>query len=116
MTWLSLDTGDNDPTKFWAYFISSLQQLQPDLGAGALELLQSTQAPKNISILTALINDITAFPDLFAIVLDDYHVIELQAIHDALIFLIDHLPDNMHLVITAHANPLLPLARLPGAR
>ena len=63
VTWLSLDEGDNDPTKFWAYFISSLQRLRPDLGDGALALLQSPQAPPITSILTALINDITAFPD-----------------------------------------------------
>jgi len=64
--------------------------------------------------LTALINNIAVFPDSFAIVLDDYHVIGSQSIHKALIFLIDHLPDNMHLVITTRIDPPLPLAHLRG--
>ena len=112
VTWLSLDETDNDPTKFWAYFISALQQLRPDLGAGALSLLESNQAPPITSILTVLINDITEFPDVFSIVLEDYHVIDFQPIHESLTFMIDHMPVNMHLVITTRVDPALPLARL----
>ncbi len=112
VTWLSLDEADNDSTRFWTYFISSLQGLRPDFGKGALALLQSPQAPPINSTLTTLINEITAFPDSFALVLDDYHVIEAQQIHEALVFLIDHLPANMHLVITTRVDPPLPLARL----
>ena len=112
VTWFSLDDGDNDPIHFWTYFIASLQQLNSQLGADASALLQSPQAPSINSILTSLINDITAFPDTFAIVLDDYHVIGSQPIHDALTFLIDHLPANMHLIITTRVDPLLPIARL----
>jgi len=112
VTWLSLDEGDNDPTKFWVYFISSLQELHPDLGESALTLFQSSQAPPITSILTTLINEISRFPDVFTIVLDDYHVIESQPIHEALTFLIAHLPVNMHMVIMTRINPPLPLARL----
>ena len=112
VTWLSLDEGDNDPTRFWSYLIASLQQVHPDLGRGALTLLQSPQAPPITSILTALINDITAFPDAFSAVLDDYHVIDTQPIHEALAYLIDHLPENLHLVISTRVDPPLQLARL----
>jgi ATP/maltotriose-dependent transcriptional regulator MalT len=112
VTWLSLDEADNDSTRFWTYFISSLQGLQPQLGESALALLQSFQNSPINSILTALINDISAFPDAFAMVLDDYHIIESQSIHEALTFLIAHLPANMHLVMTTRIDPPLPLARL----
>lgn len=112
VTWLSLDEGDNDPTQFWTYFISSLQSLRPDLGASALALLQSPQAPPLPATLTVLINGLSAFPDAFAIVLDDYHLIDSRSIHEGLTFLIDHQPPNMHLVITTRADPPLPLARL----
>ena len=112
VTWLSLDDGDNDSTRFWTYFIASIQQLRSDLGEGALALLQSPQAPPITSILTTLINDISVFPDVFAIIIDDYHLIDSQAIHEALTFLIDHLPGNMHLIITTRVDPPLPLARL----
>jgi LuxR family maltose regulon positive regulatory protein len=112
VTWLSLDEGDNDPTQFWTYFITSLQSLRPDLGASALALLQSPQAPPLPAILTALINELSSFPDAFAIVLDDYHLIDSQPIHESLTFLIAHQPPNMHLVITTRSDPPLPLARL----
>lgn len=112
VTWLSLDEADNDSARFWTYFISSLQGLRPDFGKDALALLQSPQAPPINSTLTTLINEITTFPDTFALVLDDYHLIDAQQIHEALAFLIEHLPANMHLVITTRVDPALPLARL----
>jgi len=112
VTWFSLDDGDNDLTRFWVYFISSLQTLRLGLGETALVLLQSPQVPPISSILTTLLNDITSFSDAFAFVLDDYHVIEFQPIHESLTFLIDHMPNNMHLVITTRADPPLPLSRL----
>jgi LuxR family maltose regulon positive regulatory protein len=118
VTWLSLDEGDNDSTRFWTYFIASPQGLRPDLGNDALALLQSPQPPKITSILTTLINDIATFPDSFAIVLDDYHVIDAKPVNastsvdNALIFLLDHLPPQMHLVIATRDDPNLPLARL----
>jgi LuxR family maltose regulon positive regulatory protein len=112
VTWLSLDEDDNDPTRFWTYVIASTQQIHPDLGDRALALLQSSQAPPITSIITSLINDISAFPDDVSTVLDDYHVISSQPIHEALTYLIDHLPVNFHLVITTRADPPLPLARL----
>jgi LuxR family maltose regulon positive regulatory protein len=112
VTWLSLDEDDNDPVKFWAYFIKSLQRLREKLGEGGFSLLQSPQAPPINSILTTLMNDIASFPDEFSIVLDDYHVIESQSIHEGLTFLLDHQPVNMHLMITTRMDPPLPLARL----
>ncbi len=110
--WVSLDGSDNDPIRFWSYFIAALQSLKPELGATALELLQSPQPPPVESILTLLLNDIAAFNVDFALVLDDYHVITKPAIHAALAFLIDHLPPHMQVVITSRIDPPLPLARL----
>jgi LuxR family transcriptional regulator, maltose regulon positive regulatory protein len=110
--WLSLDDGDNDPVKFWTYVITSLQALRSDLGSGALALLQLSQAPPITSILTMLINDMTSFQETVALVLDDYHIIETQTIHDGVTFLIEHMPSNMHLILTTRADPSLPLGRL----
>ena len=63
-------------------------------------------------MLTALLNEIAAFPDHFLLVLDDYHVIEAQSVDQALAFLVEHLPPSMHLVIATREDPQLPLARL----
>ncbi|HEX2993645.1 MAG TPA: LuxR C-terminal-related transcriptional regulator [Anaerolineales bacterium] len=112
VTWLSLDEDDNDPTRFWTYIIAALQRLRLDVGVSALTLLQSPQPPPVTSILTMLINDITDLPENFSIVLDDYHLIKTQSIHEALAFLLDHLPSQMHVILTTRADPSLPIARL----
>jgi LuxR family maltose regulon positive regulatory protein len=44
----------------------------------------------------------------------DYHLIQAQPIHDALSFLLDHMPPSMHLVLATRADPPLPIARLRG--
>jgi LuxR family maltose regulon positive regulatory protein len=112
--WLSLDEGDNDSVRFLAYFIAALQKIEENLGKGVLSALQSPRPLPMEKLLTALINQISAIPDRFVLVLDDYHLITAQPIHDALAFLLDHLPDNMHLVIATRADPPLPIARLRG--
>ncbi|MEJ2560135.1 MAG: LuxR C-terminal-related transcriptional regulator, partial [Anaerolineae bacterium] len=110
--WLSLDASDNDPSRFLAYFIAALQTIEANIGQGALSALQSPQPPPTEAVLTSLLNEITAIPDRIVLVLDDYHMIEAQPIDDALTFLFEHLPVNMHLVIATREDPHLPWARL----
>ena len=110
--WLSLDPGDNDPTRFWRYFIAVADRLCPGAGDTALVLLQSSQAPPIEAILTTLLNELTELPADAVLVLDDYHIIKSRTIHEALAFLIEHLPPQVHLVISTRADPPLPLARL----
>ncbi len=110
--WLSLDEGENDPTRFLAYLVTALQTIAATLGEGVLGVLQSSQPPPPEAILTALLNEITTLPDQFVLVLDDYHVIDAKPVDLALTFLVEHLPPQMHLVIATREDPLLPLARL----
>ena len=115
--WLSLDESDNDPTCFLRYLVAALQTIAPNIGEQVLVVLQSaqspsTQPPSTELILTALLNEINTIPDKFTLVLDDYHVIDAKPVDDALAFLLEHLPPQMHLVIATREDPHLPLARL----
>src|SRR5262245_15735320 len=112
VAWLSLDEADSEPTRFLAYLIAALQTIAPTIGAGGMAVLQSPQPPPPEAILTTLLNDITAVSNTFILVLDDYHVIDARPVDLALTFLLDHLPPQMHLVITTREDPQLPLARL----
>lgn len=112
VTWLSLDEGDNDPVRFWSYVVATIQKLRANLGERELALLQSPQPPPITSVLSTLINELASFPESFFIVLDDYHVIKTQSIHEALTFLLDHLPPQMHIILTTRADPALPIPRL----
>jgi LuxR family maltose regulon positive regulatory protein len=117
--WLSLDKGDNDPARFLAYLVAALQTLAlsqvegiaTNIGEGVLGVLQSLQRPPSESILTALLNEITTIPDDFVLVLDDYHVIDARPVDNALTFLLEHLPPQMHVVIATREDPNIPLAR-----
>jgi LuxR family transcriptional regulator, maltose regulon positive regulatory protein len=110
--WLSLDEADNDLTRFLTYFIAALQRLKPNFGQVLLVALQSPQPPAIESLITALVNEIVQTLDEFALVLDDYHLIHLPAIHAGVAFLLNNLPPNMHLILASRADPPLPLARL----
>jgi LuxR family maltose regulon positive regulatory protein len=112
MAWYSLDSGDNDPAQFWRYFFTAIDLLQPGSGKTALALLGSSQAPPIEAILTTLLNELVDLSTDAVLVVDDYHLIESQTIHEALTFLIDHLPPRMHLVISTRMDPPLPLPRL----
>ncbi|MCP4517707.1 MAG: helix-turn-helix transcriptional regulator, partial [Delftia sp.] len=89
-----------------------MQTLQADVGQALLGGLQSPQPPPAETILTALINELADVPDEFILILDDYHLIRAKAVHDALAFLLEHLPPQMRLIIATRKDPLLPLARL----
>jgi LuxR family maltose regulon positive regulatory protein len=112
VAWLSLDEGDNDPTRFLTYLVAALQTIATNIGEGVFGVLQSPQPLSTESILTALLNEINAIPDNFVLVLDDYHVIDSKPVDTALTFLLEHLPSQMHLVIASREDSHLPLARL----
>ncbi len=110
--WVSLDEGDNDLPRFLSYVIVALQGIRTNIGETTLAILQGSQSPSFEPILTAIINEVADIPDDFVLVLDDYHFINTQQIHDALGFLLDHIPPQMHLVIASRADPPLSLSRL----
>jgi len=110
--WLSLDSDDNDLIRFLIYLVTSLRTIQINIGENLLDTLESPQPPSFEFFLTILLNMISSFKDHFFLILDDYHAIESKPINDALIFLLEHFPQQMHLVIISREDPPLPLARL----
>ncbi|WP_307609937.1 LuxR C-terminal-related transcriptional regulator [Pseudarthrobacter sp. W1I19] len=112
IAWLSLDAHDNDPSRFLAYVVAALQGVDPEIGAEITGLRHSGQVLAVEPALTSLINDIARSGKEFILVLDDYHVIEERQVHEALAFLLDHLPPQLHLVIATRSDPPLSLARL----
>ena len=110
--WVSLDSGDDDPTRFWSYTLVALDGVHPGLGAGGLSLLHSPQPPPLEIVLTTIINSLAAYPAELVLVFDDYQMITAQPIHTSVMFLLDHLPTRLHVVIATRADPPLPVARL----
>ncbi|MDQ2903434.1 MAG: LuxR C-terminal-related transcriptional regulator [Chloroflexota bacterium] len=111
VAWLSLDASDNDPTRFWASVIAALRTYLPAIGETALPMLHTPQPTPIQTTLAILINEILEQGSEVILVLDDYQMIEDQAIHEALTFLLDHLPVNLHLLLASRVDPDLPLSR-----
>jgi ATP/maltotriose-dependent transcriptional regulator MalT len=112
--WLSLDDGDNDLTRFMAHLVAALQSAELDVDEAVLESLSTASTA---AALTPLVNDIARAGEQepgkqWIVVLDDYHAIGASAVHEAVTFLLDHLPDHLHLVMATRSDPPLPLARL----
>jgi LuxR family maltose regulon positive regulatory protein len=112
VAWVSLDESDDDLARFLAYLVAALRTVGVEIEEDVLA--DANTPPATEPFLTALINQSSVVPTGFILVLDDYHLVTAQPIHQATTFLLDHLPGNMHLVIATRADPPLPVARLRG--
>jgi LuxR family transcriptional regulator, maltose regulon positive regulatory protein len=111
VAWLSLDPADSGPVRFWRYVIRAVDRVSVGLGErvgpSLVAPLLSSQA-----VVTTLINELQSLDNEIVLVLDDYHVIESSPVHEAMSFLLTHLPAQLRVVIASRSDPPLPLARL----
>jgi LuxR family maltose regulon positive regulatory protein len=112
VAWLSLDHEDSDPVRFVQYLIAALRLVDGRFGETTQSLLRLPQVPPVRSLITPLINDLTATGTALTLVLDDYHLVESLEVHEALRFLLEHQPSTLHTVIVTREDPPLPTARL----
>ena len=109
--WLSLDEDDNLFQRFFTYFIAALQTVYPETAQGLMASLQTTPSPEDEAILPALLHELAELDRPLMAVLDDYHEIRNEAIHEALGRLIEAMPPTLRLLITSREEPPLPLSR-----
>jgi LuxR family maltose regulon positive regulatory protein len=111
VAWLSLDANDNDPTRFVSYAVAALQGVLPQVGQTVQAVSRSAHPPSAETVLAILVNELCSVPDHLVLVLDDYHAIDTAAVHQAMTFLLDHMPPCLHVIIATRVDPPLPLAR-----
>ncbi len=114
IAWLALDEGDNDPLRFMAYLAAAVGKIEANPGQDIYGVLQPAQHPALTDLLPSLVLQLEAISEQFVLVLDDYHLIGSPEIHEALTYLIEHKPAQMHLVIATRKDPPLPIALLRG--
>ena len=110
--WLSLDPADNDPVRFLRYLLGSLERVRP----GIAETVGPAALAGGVDAGEWLIAALSRTDDPFALVLDDYHVITAEPVHEIVRLLVAHGPPFMHLVILAREDPPLPLSRMRAHR
>lgn len=110
--WLSLDTLDQDPQRFVAYFIEALAERFPGFGIPAKASLSDfTSLDDGMErLIVPLVNEIyERIPQHFVLVLDDYHLIsDIPVIQNFISRFIQLVDENCHLVISSRALPKLP--------
>ncbi|WP_282940439.1 LuxR C-terminal-related transcriptional regulator [Paenibacillus sp. RC67] len=112
VAWISLDKQDNDWTQFWNYVIASIQERVPGFAIEVLPLIEKGTSLSFSHAITALVNELNRLPGELVIIFDDYQFIELDAIHQSLIYLISYLPSHIHIYIASRSDLAFPTARL----
>lgn len=112
VAWLSLDEEDSDPHRFLRHVIAALRTTNPDIGTDALALIGTDRGLPLDDVLVSLVNDLDTVADPTVLALDDYHVIDAAAVHEAVSFLLSNLPGQVTVAITTRSDPPLPLSRL----
>ncbi|MFP3553078.1 LuxR C-terminal-related transcriptional regulator [Paraburkholderia sp. SIMBA_049] len=112
VAWLSLDAEDDEPARFLNYLAHALRHACPDVGATAISLTTDAAFVPSHAVVSTLINELAEVDDEVVLVLDDYHLLTLPAVHDAMSFFIEKAPSHVHVVLCSRTDPQLPLARL----
>jgi LuxR family transcriptional regulator, maltose regulon positive regulatory protein len=114
VAWVSLDESDDDPVRFWAYVIEAFRVVEPGIGEDPLALLQGSGSADVLTrvVLPQLLNELATSGVELSLLLDDYHLISSSTCHETLRFFVDHLPANVHVVLSTRVDPPLQLARL----
>ena len=111
VAWVSLDRADSEPASFWTYVLTAIRNAAPETGATALAQLEQ-DASAIQPALTTLVNELAGAKHALTIVLDDYHLAESREVGEGLAFLLEHLPPQVHVVVSTRADPGLPLSRM----
>ena len=109
--WVSLDEGDNDPIQFWTYIVAACQMVQAGVGESALAQVRMPQALPENALATILVNDLARLEQEMVLVLDDYHAIQNPSVHAGIAFILDHLPEKFHMVLSTRIDPPWSLVR-----
>jgi LuxR family transcriptional regulator, maltose regulon positive regulatory protein len=115
VAWLSLDRSDNDPARFWRHVAAALDQARSGIAEQLGPLLAPTRSFEGVAfegLATVLINQLAAQPGQVRMVLDDYHLVDAQPVHDSMAFLLEHRPPALRIIVASRADPPLPLARM----
>lgn len=101
VAWFSIDPQDNDISRYYSYLIIAIQKIFPQFGHNLYKSLQSIQLPVFETIVTDLIDEFIKLDSEFLLVLDDYHFIKSQEIIESTAFMLDNLPENIHIAIAS---------------
>jgi LuxR family maltose regulon positive regulatory protein len=112
VAWLSLDESDNDPARFFTYLAAAVRHVQPGLGERALTALRSPGAALIDVVLPHFLNELGRLDGQLVLVIEDYHLISSQDVHQAVAYLVERSPAALRIILSTREDPPLPLGRI----
>jgi len=109
--WFSIDKTDNDPVLFMSYVLTSFKEVLNEIDNDLFVKLNEPK-PNLQEILIHLLNYISESAKNIVLVLDDYHSIKSNQIHELLEYFLNYQPKNLKLVISTRSDPILPIHKL----
>ena len=111
VAWLSITGEEDDVESFLRYLFAAWERVHPAISETTFGILLGSQTPDIKIALRAFLDAANELSEQLVFVLDDYHLIENPEIHNALGFLLDHLPAHLHFILASRSDPPLPLSR-----
>ncbi|MBC8145404.1 MAG: hypothetical protein H7X80_07450 [bacterium] len=109
--WLSVDANDNDPQRFLLYVIAALRTVAPTFGERLQQAVQRDSIPPTETVMAELVNELSTIEHDMLFVLDDYHVLTNDAVHQILLFLLEHAPAHIHVAVGTRMDLPIPISR-----
>jgi len=110
--WLTLDSSDSDPIRFWTYAVEAIRTVAPEFGGASLALLRAPGVDLLGEMLPVLVDELGEIQTPLVLALDDYHQLEGDAVHATMRRLLDYLPERVCIAIGTRTEPPLQVARL----
>lgn len=114
--WYALDDWDNDLMQFFAYLVAGIKPVDAHVSEALEQLLDAFQSIGFEAFLRALINQLHTIKTPFILILDDYHIIRNEQIHQVLRTMLEHFPPAMQLVLITREDPPFQLARMRASK
>ncbi len=111
-TWISLDEGDNQPIRFWRYMAAAFDSVDQGVAENVLQALTQLASLDGEQAIRLFVSNLQRLPKPITLVLDDFHVIRDKGILRGLSFLVNHLPETIHLCLISRTYPEFDLSRL----
>jgi LuxR family transcriptional regulator, maltose regulon positive regulatory protein len=110
--WFNVDESDNDTFRFANYLLQSINKATNNACLKTQAMAERRQFACLTTLFSELFGELSDYGEQTYLVLDDYHVINNEEIHEGMRFFLKHMPDCVTLVVTSRTQPPLGTANL----
>lgn len=110
--WYALDEWDQNLAQFLVYVSSGLKSIDEHVSSQIEQLLSARQSISDEMLIKSTVTLLNRVQKPFVWVLDDYHTVHADDIHQFMNALLNHFPSTMKVCILSREDPPFPMAKL----